>query len=207
VSWVELLRSDRARFEIELQEHAGITLDDLEHAGFLDPELEPKIRRLSREARELRVVEWYCDGGHRQPEEPSRAPGHLQVPMRRWGKVPPLDNSGTAVRGRFTVKSKKGRRFEPVKDDEANLAAKTYMDHRDDFRNRDDDGRYATHELYKRGRDPDPVILSRPMVGQLIAAIENGWLKWDHVEEQLANLDEFRTSVGMFTIPRPETQS
>lgn len=93
MTWAELLRSDRLRFEIKLKERAGITIRDLVHAGNLDPQLAPKIKGLSREARELRVVEFYCDEGHPQPEEPDLAPGHVRAPMNRWESVPPLETA------------------------------------------------------------------------------------------------------------------
>jgi hypothetical protein len=130
--------------------------------------------------------------------ELSRAPVTLVVTFRRE------DQDATKTERRFTIKSRFGRRFSSVTDKEANRAAAIYVRHSDDFRQREDGGRYATYVLYTRDRDPEPGILSRPMVGHLIVAIENGWLPWDSAEACLVISDDFRTSPGMFTIPRLE---
>jgi hypothetical protein len=98
--------------------------------------------------------------------------------------------------------SKRGRRKGSVSVLEANRAAAIYAEDPGEYDNRDDGGAYAVHALYIEDREPGPSLLSRPMVGHLIRAIRSGWLPWDPEQGQLRISDEFRTSRGMFVIPR-----
>jgi hypothetical protein len=101
-----------------------------------------------------------------------------------------------------TRKSKRGRRDVAVSVIEATKAAKIYVEDPEEFDARDDGGAYAVHKLYVEDRDAAPLLLSRPMVGHLIAAIREGRLSWDARRKQLRISDEFRTKKGMFRIPR-----
>jgi hypothetical protein len=85
---------------------------------------------------------------------------------------------------------------------EAKKAAAIYLENPDEFDARDDDGAYAVHKLYAEDREHVPVLLSRPMVGHLLTAIREGWLPVDAERRELRIPDEFRTSAGMFRIPR-----
>jgi hypothetical protein len=104
-------------------------------------------------------------------------------------------------------RSPRGRREGKVSIYEANLAAEIYVRNRDEYDARDDGGAYAVHALYIEDRELSPTLLSRPMVGHLLVAIRAGWLPWDTREGRLRISDEFRTSKGTFTIPRPESRS
>jgi hypothetical protein len=109
------------------------------------------------------------------------------------------------------LRSTRGRRKGAVLEDEASKAARIYIDHRDEFARRQDGGAYAVHERYARFRKGDPALLSRPMVGHLIRAIEDETLPWNPAANGgkggLLILDEFWTSPGVFVIPRRKTAS
>jgi hypothetical protein len=104
-------------------------------------------------------------------------------------------------------KSHRGRRKSAVSVLEANQAAAIYVENPVEYDAREDDGAYAVHTLYTEDRDLGPLLLSRPMVGHLIRAVREGWLPWDAEKGQLRISDEFRTSRGMFTIPRSKPGS
>ena len=135
-----------------------------------------------------------------------------------WGDIharaPASDLSPEAqlVSSEATVeRGDRGRGFGSVSEAEARRVAAIYMNDVEGFRRKDDGGAYAVHERYTRGRDPEPALLSRRMVGHLVRAIAEGWLRWDanayDGEGGLVIPVEFWTSPGMFVIPRPKPVS
>ena len=103
-------------------------------------------------------------------------------------------------------RSHRGRRDKSVSVLEANQAAAIYWEDPAEYDDREDGGAYAVHTLYIDDRD-GPALLSRTMVGHLIRAIREGWLPWDAEKRRLGISDEFRTSRGMFVIPRDKPAS
>jgi hypothetical protein len=103
--------------------------------------------------------------------------------------------------------SRRGRQKGKVSIYEANLAAGIYVRDRAEYDAREDGGAYAVHKLYIEDREPGPTLLSRPMIGHLLAAMRAGWLPWDARKELLRISDEFRTSKSTFVIPRREPAS
>jgi hypothetical protein len=95
----------------------------------------------------------------------------------------------------------RGRGKSAVPIAEADEGARIYMDKRDLYRRRRDRGAYAVHAIYRRSA-PTEGALSRPMIGHLIAAIEDGTLDWDAQRRALKIPSEFRTIDDKFVIPR-----
>lgn len=222
--WAELPPARRA---IELG-NLGITAQDLvldlRDAARGIPELRDALARCGPSEDYVRLaLEWFGDEGQPQPRERSywsvssgRAenavagspPGYRTPDWPDWpgGRMPRLDDD-EPVAATETRSSSRGRKDKSVSEEEANKAAAIYLKNRAIYASRNDGGAYAVHEHYTRNRDPDPGLLSRRMVGHLIRAIEDGRLPWDEQEGQLRILDEFRTSPGMFVIPRREPAS
>ena len=114
-----------------------------------------------------------------------------------------LENDEPTVTRQPGRRSGRGRRKGKVSIYEANLAAEIYVKDRAEYDSRDDGGAYAIHKLYSEDREPAAALLSRPMIGHLLTAIRAGGLPWDARKGRLRISDEFRTSKGMFVIPRP----
>jgi hypothetical protein len=133
--WVDLEPWER-RAELA-KVHPRLTEYHLISDGSHVPELAPLIRVQTSTEDQVKVcVRYFGDEQHPQPEERFTLPGgrHLSPP---WGRLHRLDGT---TDGSFTVKSKAGRRFSSVTDDEANQAAEVYMRNRASFRLRDDGG-------------------------------------------------------------------
>src|SRR5262249_55630299 len=222
--WEDLYARARPQVEIELAKQ-GTRLDYLVRAlrDADDPEL-PSLEGLSDEALERLALRYFGDEGHPQPATRPPPPGpwfSLWGPADAdvgsqtygditpaWGRLPELQDEhrvapqleGTAKQRRST----RGRRDKAVSVNEANLAAGIYMSNAGVFDVREDKGAYAVHYIYTLHRDdnPDRAWLSRPMVGHLLAAIRQGRIEWDAEAGELRIPDEFRTSPGMFVVPR-----
>lgn len=104
-------------------------------------------------------------------------------------------------------RSNRGRRPGAISALEANKAAAIYVEDPAGFDARDDRGAYAVHALYIKERERTAALLSRPMISHLIHAIREEWLPWDAELGRLVISGDFRTSSGMFVIPRRQPRS
>jgi hypothetical protein len=111
------------------------------------------------------------------------------------------DTRSRGARGRRKGKRGPGRGKSAVLIAEADKAAGIYMANRKLYRTRPDQGAYAVHALYRLSAAEEDA-LSRPMIGHLIAAIENRRLEWDAQRRALKIPSELRTIDDKFVIPR-----
>jgi hypothetical protein len=102
--WVDLLRDDPARLEVELAK-AGTSAIYLVRDAFDVPELRDVMRRLRTDEARLRLaLEWFGDGGHPQPTKRTRPallvtegrPAVLGKVTPEWGQLPKLDDDEPA---------------------------------------------------------------------------------------------------------------
>jgi len=197
--WSEL---PAARRDFELAK-LGIEIDELVRDGFDVPKLAPALERLDLEAQRYAVLVYF--GDERNPQPPERTRWELWGRTPDWGRLPRLDDAERPEARRL----RPGRKFASVPEADVQQAARIYAN---------SNGKLEPYGLWTlniaedsrrrgSGERQNERSLSRAMIRHLVVAIDNGWLPWDDVQNELRISDEFRTSPGMMIIPRGKPAS